>query len=47
MVPDVEIGDYVVVHSGYAIEIVPQERARRTLELLSAEVGEVDRSDGG
>jgi len=47
MVPDVEIGDYVVVHSGYAIEIVPPERARRTLELFGAEAGEIDRSVGG
>ena len=35
MVPNVEIGDYVVVHSGYAIEVVPGERARETIELLS------------
>ena len=34
MVPNVEVGDYVVVHSGYAIEIVPGERARETIELL-------------
>lgn len=34
MVPEVGIGDYVVVHSGYAIEIVPGERARETIELL-------------
>jgi hydrogenase expression/formation protein HypC len=46
MVPEVEIGDYVVVHSGYAIEIVPMERARRTLELLGAEASEIDSSFG-
>ncbi|HEX6145386.1 MAG TPA: HypC/HybG/HupF family hydrogenase formation chaperone [Acidimicrobiia bacterium] len=34
MVPEVGIGDYVVVHSGYAIEIVPGARARETIELL-------------
>ena len=34
MVPDVEIGDYVVVHSGYAIEVIPGARARQTIELL-------------
>ena len=34
MVPNVEIGDYVVVHSGYAIEVVPRERARETIELI-------------
>jgi hydrogenase expression/formation protein HypC len=36
MVPDAVVGDYVVVHSGYAIEIVPDQRARQTLELLEA-----------
>jgi hydrogenase expression/formation protein HypC len=40
MVPDVEIGDYVVVHSGYAIEVVPEERARETIELLGGRFGE-------
>ncbi|HSK06951.1 MAG TPA: HypC/HybG/HupF family hydrogenase formation chaperone [Acidimicrobiia bacterium] len=34
MVPNVSVGDYVVVHSGYAIEIVPRERARETIEML-------------
>ena len=34
MVPDAAIGDYVVVHSGYAIEVIPEPRARQTLELL-------------
>lgn len=45
MVPEVEIGDYVVVHSGYAIEIIPGERARQTIELLGA--GEVGPQVGG
>jgi hydrogenase expression/formation protein HypC len=35
MVPQVEIGDYVVVHSGYAIEVVPEQRALETLALLA------------
>ncbi len=34
-VPDVELGDYVIVHVGFAISRVDEEEALRTLELLS------------
>ncbi len=34
-VPDVEVGDYVIVHVGFAISRVDEEEALRTLELLS------------
>lgn len=37
MVPDVSIGDYVVVHSGYAIDIIPLDRAVETIRLLRTE----------
>ena len=33
-VPDVRLGDYVVVHVGFAISQVDEEEALRTLELL-------------
>jgi hydrogenase expression/formation protein HypC len=33
-VPDVEPGDYVIVHVGFAISQVDEEEALRTLELL-------------
>jgi hydrogenase expression/formation protein HypC len=33
--PDVELGDYVIVHVGFAISKVDEEEALRTLELLS------------
>jgi hydrogenase expression/formation protein HypC len=36
MVPDVMIGDYVVVHSGYAIEVIPKQRAMETMSLLGS-----------
>ena len=32
-VKDVEVGDYVLVHSGFAIEIVGEEDALETLRL--------------
>jgi hydrogenase expression/formation protein HypC len=34
-VPDVQLGDYVIVHVGFAISKVDEEEALRTLELLS------------
>jgi len=34
-VPDVGIGDYVIVHVGFAISKVDEDEALRTLELLS------------
>ena len=38
-VPDAEVGDYVLVHAGFAIGKVDAEEAARTLRLL-AEMGE-------
>lgn len=34
MVPEVAVGDHVVVHSGYAIRIVSAETAAETAALL-------------
>ena len=34
-VPDIALGDYVIVHVGFAISKVDEEEALRTLELLS------------
>jgi hydrogenase expression/formation protein HypC len=34
--PGVEVGDYVIVHVGFAISKVDEEEALRTLEMLSA-----------
>ncbi len=34
-VPDVKVGEYVIVHVGFAISKVDEEEAVRTLELLS------------
>jgi len=40
LVPEAEIGDYVLVHAGYAISVIDSETARETEELL-LEVAEV------
>ena len=33
-VPEAEVGDYVIVHVGFAISQVNEEEARQTFELL-------------
>ena len=32
--PEVQVGDYVIVHVGFAISRVDEEEARRTYEIL-------------
>ncbi len=32
--PDVSVGEYVLIHTGFAIEKVDEEEAKETLELL-------------
>jgi hydrogenase expression/formation protein HypC len=36
LLPDARVGDYVVIHSGYGISVVPQDQALRTIALLTA-----------
>lgn len=40
-VPEAEVGDYVIVHAGFAITLVDEESATETLALF-AELGMVD-----
>jgi len=41
MVPDAQVGDYVLVHVGVAISIVDEAEAQKTFEYLE-EIGEID-----
>jgi len=34
MIPRAAVGDYVMVHAGFAIEIMDQKRAEQTLRLI-------------
>ena len=34
LTPNVKVGDYVLVHAGFSIEIVDEENAEKTLELI-------------
>ena len=39
LTPDAKIGEYVIVHAGYALEVINEQEAQRTLDLLR-EMGE-------
>lgn len=45
-VPEAKVGDYALVHVGFAISLVDEEEARRTYELLK-EMGELDQTEPG
>jgi hydrogenase expression/formation protein HypC len=51
--PDVNVGDYVLVHVGFALNKVDEDEALKTLELFAeigqlAELNEADKApDGG
>ncbi|MCL0073557.1 HypC/HybG/HupF family hydrogenase formation chaperone [Dehalococcoidia bacterium] len=34
LTPEVEVGDYVLIHTGYAISVLDQEEAEETLRLF-------------
>ncbi len=35
LVPQATLGDFVLVHAGYAIEVVDEQSAQETLDLIS------------
>ena len=44
-VPDIEIGDYTVIHVGFAISQLSEEEAQATLEILK-ELGDFEEELG-
>jgi hydrogenase expression/formation protein HypC len=34
LTPEAKVGDYVLVHTGYSINVLDQEQAKETLQLL-------------
>ena len=34
LTPDVKVGDYVLLHTGYAISVIDEAEAKETLKLL-------------
>jgi len=45
LTPEAKVGDYVLVHTGYAINILDQEEAKETLRLLR-EIAEMAEEEG-
>ena len=45
-VPEAILGDYVIVHVGFAISLVDEVEAHRTLEILRAIPGGFDEVSG-
>ena len=46
MVPEAQVGDYVMVHVGVAISVIDEEEARLTFEYLR-QLGEIDELNPG
>ncbi len=45
LVPEANVGDYVLVHAGYALQKLDEEEAKMTLDLL-AEVAALAEAEG-
>ena len=45
LTPEARVGDYVLLHTGYAINVLDQEEAEETLELLR-EIAALDEEEG-
>lgn len=43
--PDLQVGEYTIVHVGFALQRLDEESARQTLELFS-HLGELDKEFG-
>ena len=46
LVPHAKVGDWVIVHAGFAIEILDEKEALETLKLFE-EIGEAYKAQGG
>lgn len=44
LTPEARVGDYAIVHTGYAISIMDQEEAEETLKILGEMAGMVEES---
>jgi len=45
LTPEARIGDYVLLHTGYAINVLDEDEARETLEILERMVAAGDGAD--
>ncbi len=40
LVPEAKVGDYAIIHVGFAIQILDEEEARKTLEIFEEIYGD-------
>jgi len=45
-VPEAQVGDYTVIHVGFALHLISEAEAQETLELLR-QISEADTESGG
>jgi len=45
LTPDVRVGDYVLLHTGYAISVIDEAEAQETLRLFSEMIALGDAAD--
>lgn len=45
LVPEAGVGDYVLVHAGFAIEVLKPEQAEETLKLLREMLDSAEETD--
>ena len=46
LTPDVKVGEYVIVHAGFAIEKLKTDEAEETLKMIAEVVGVMDEDRG-
>ena len=42
LTPEVRVGDYVLLHTGYAISVIDEDEAEETLRLLAEMVSQTE-----
>jgi hydrogenase expression/formation protein HypC len=49
LTPEARVGDYVLLHTGYAIAVLDEDEARETIELIEAvaKAGEEEEEEEG
>ena len=47
LLEDAQVGDYVIVHAGFAIQKIDEQAARETVELLRESLARIDQDKSG
>ncbi len=47
LVPDVAVGDWVLIHAGFALEKINEERAQETMRILEEMADSLNEEEAG